>query len=124
MTASDSSRRPSLNLGAADLHHLRVLLVVRLQPRGELLRRGVERVERLQQQLRGNDKTTFETLSRYFDATEIVELTTVAAFRGLMNRFMDSLQIELEGPELQARGGKAVASPEYLHAYLQKIIDV
>jgi alkylhydroperoxidase family enzyme len=70
------------------------------------------------------DKATFEALSKYFDATEIVELTTVAAFRGLMNRFMDSLQIELEGPELQARGGKAVASPEHLHAYLQKIIDL
>jgi alkylhydroperoxidase family enzyme len=70
------------------------------------------------------DTTTFETLSKYFDATEIVELTTVAAFRGLMNRFMDSLQIELEGPEVQARGGRAVASPEDLHAYLQKIVDL
>lgn len=69
------------------------------------------------------DNKTFDTLSKYFDATEIVELTTVAAFRGLMNRFMDSLRIELEGPELQARGGKAVASPEHLHAYLQKVID-
>ena len=70
-----------------------------------------------------HDRTTFETLSKYFDATEIVELTTVAAFRGLMNRFMDSLQIELEPPALLARGGKAVASPEHLHAYLQKIVD-
>ena len=70
------------------------------------------------------DTATFETLSRYFDAQEIVELTTVAAFRGLMNRFMDSLQIELEGPELQARGGKAVASPEDLHAYLEKLLDL
>ena len=70
------------------------------------------------------DTQTFETLSKYFDAKEIVELTTVAAFRGLMNRFMDSLQIELEGPEMQARGGRATASPEDLHAYLEKIIDV
>ena len=70
------------------------------------------------------DTQTFETLSKYFDATEIVELTTVAAFRGLMNRFMDSLQIELEGPDMQARGGKATASPEDLHAYLEKIIDL
>ena len=69
------------------------------------------------------DEATFETLSKFFDATEIVELTTVAAFRGLMNRFMDSLQIELEGPELQAKGGKAVASTEDLHAYLEKIVD-
>jgi alkylhydroperoxidase family enzyme len=69
------------------------------------------------------DTATFETLSKYFDATEIVELTTVAAFRGLMNRFMDSLQIELEDPGLQARGGKAVASPEHLHAYLERIIE-
>jgi alkylhydroperoxidase family enzyme len=70
------------------------------------------------------DTTAFGTLSKYFDATEIVELTTVAAFRGLMNRFMDSLQIELEGPEMQARGGRAVASPEDLHAYLEKIVDL
>jgi len=70
------------------------------------------------------DTTTFETLSKYFDATEIVELTTVAAFRGLMNRFMDSLQIELEGPETQARGGRATASPEDLHAYLEQIIGL
>ena len=70
------------------------------------------------------DTVTFNMLSKYFDATEIVELTTVAAFRGLMNRFMDSLQIELEGPELQARGGKAVASPEDMHAYLDKIIEL
>ena len=70
------------------------------------------------------DTVTFNMLSKYFDATEIVELTTVAAFRGLMNRFMDSLQIELEGPELQARGGKAVASPEDMHAYLEKIIEL
>jgi alkylhydroperoxidase family enzyme len=69
------------------------------------------------------DTETFKTLSKYFDAQEIVELTTVAAFRGLMNRFMDSLQIELEGPEVQARGGRAVASAEDLHAYLEKIID-
>ena len=54
-----------------------------------------------------HDTDTFRTLSKYFDAQEIVELTTVAAFRGLMNRFMDSLQIELEGPEVQARGGRA-----------------
>ena len=70
------------------------------------------------------DTVTFNMLSKYFDATEIVEVTTVAAFRGLMNRFMDSLQIELEGPELQARGGKAVASPEDMHTYLEKIIEL
>lgn len=68
------------------------------------------------------DTETFNKLSEYFDATEIVELTTVAAFRGLMNRFMDSLQIELEGPEMQARGGRATASAADLHAYLEQII--
>jgi alkylhydroperoxidase family enzyme len=71
-----------------------------------------------------HDAATFKTLSKYLDATEIVELTTVAAFRGLMNRFMDSLQIELEGPELQARGGRAAASPADLHAYLERLIDL
>ena len=64
----------------------------------------------------------FAQLSEHFDSTEIVELTTVAAFRGLMNRFMDSLAIEHEGPELQARGGKAGASPADLHAYIEKLV--
>jgi len=40
------------------------------------------------------------------------------------NGFMDSLQIELEGPDMQARGGRATASPEDLHAYLEKIIHL
>jgi len=60
----------------------------------------------------------------HFDNTEIVELTTVAAFRGLMNRFLDSLHIELEGPELQAKGGRAKASPEDLHAYVEKLLNL
>lgn len=67
------------------------------------------------------DDDAFKQLSKFFDSSEIVELTTVAAFRGLMNRFMDSLQIELEGPELQARGGRAGASREDLHAYVEKL---
>ena len=67
------------------------------------------------------DDAAFTELSRYFDSTEIVELTTVAAFRGLMNRFMDSLAIELEGAEMQARGGRASASREDLHAYIEKL---
>lgn len=70
------------------------------------------------------DTEVFAKLSRYFDNTEIVELTTVAAFRGLMNRFMDSLQIELEGPELQAKGGRAAATPEVLHAYIEKLVSL
>jgi alkylhydroperoxidase family enzyme len=71
-----------------------------------------------------SDDAAFAELARYFDSTEIVELTTVAAFRGLMNRFMDSLQIELEGPELQARGGRATASAEDLHAYVEKLASL
>lgn len=70
------------------------------------------------------DDDAFTRLSQFFDSTEIVELTTVAAFRGLMNRFMDSLQIELEGPDLQARGGRADASREDLHAYVEKLINL
>jgi alkylhydroperoxidase family enzyme len=70
------------------------------------------------------DDEAFARLARHFDSTEIVELTTVAAFRGLMNRFMDSLQIELEGPEVQARGGRAVASREDLHAYIEKLVNL
>ena len=37
---------------------------------------------------------------------------------------MDSLHIELEGPELQARGGRAVASREDLHAYVEKLVNL
>ncbi len=48
----------------------------------------------------------------------------MATFRGLMNRFMDSLQIELEGPELQARGGVANASRAVLHEYIEKLADL
>ncbi len=70
------------------------------------------------------DDEAFAQLAKHFDSTEIVELTTVAAFRGLMNRFMDSLHIELEGPKLQARGGRAVASQEDLHAYLEKLVNL
>jgi len=69
------------------------------------------------------DGEAFKELAKYFDSTEIVELTTVAAFRGLMNRFIDSLQIELEGPELQAAGGRAAASQEELHAYIEKLVN-
>ena len=71
-----------------------------------------------------HDGEAFARLARHFDATEIVELTTVAAFRGLMNRFMDSLQIELEGPEVQARGGRAAASREDLHAYIERLVKL
>ena len=70
------------------------------------------------------DDVAFAELSKYFDSAEIVELTTVAAFRGLMNRFMDSLNIELEGPELQARGGRAAASREDLHRYIEKLVGL
>ena len=70
------------------------------------------------------DDDAYAQLAKHFDSTEIVELTTVAAFRGLMNRFMDSLHIELEGPELQAKGGRAVASREDLHAYVAKLVNL
>ena len=71
-----------------------------------------------------HDDDAFAQLALHFGSTEIVELTTVAAFRGLMNRFMDSLHIELEGPELQARGGRAGASREDLHAYVAKLANL
>lgn len=70
------------------------------------------------------DDEAFAQLAKHFDSAEIVELTTVAAFRGLMNRFLDSLQIELEGPELQARGGRAGASSADLHAYVEKLVNL
>jgi hypothetical protein len=41
-----------------------------------------------------------------------------------MNRFMDSLHIELEGPELQARGGRSEASREDLHIYLETLLKL
>jgi len=71
-----------------------------------------------------HDDAAYAELARHFDGAAIVELTMVAAFRGLMNRFMDSLQIELEGPELQARGGRASASREDLHAYVEALVNL
>ena len=71
-----------------------------------------------------HDESAYAALAQHFDAAEIVEITTVAAFRGLMNRFMDSLHIELEGPELEGRGGRAVAQREQLHAYVEKLVDL
>jgi alkylhydroperoxidase family enzyme len=68
------------------------------------------------------DDDAYARLATHFDAAEIVEITTVAAFRGLMNRFLDSLHIELEGPELEGRGGRASARREDLHAYVEKLI--
>jgi hypothetical protein len=41
-----------------------------------------------------------------------------------MNRFMDSLHIELEAPALQARGGRAGASRQELHAYIEKLLNL
>jgi hypothetical protein len=37
---------------------------------------------------------------------------------------MDSLAIELEGPELEAKGGRARASPEDLHAYIENLLTL
>ena len=71
-----------------------------------------------------HDDAAYAELATHFDSTEIVELTMVAAFRGLMNRFMDSLHIELEGPELQARGGRAAASRKDLHDYLATLVNL
>ncbi len=41
-----------------------------------------------------------------------------------MNRFMGSPHIELEGPDLQASGGRDVASREELHAYVEKLMNL
>ena len=71
-----------------------------------------------------HDTEAYRVLAQHFDATEIVELTMVACFRGLMNRFMDSLLIELEGPELQARGGRAAASRADMHDYIAKLVNL
>ncbi len=71
-----------------------------------------------------NDDEAYEKLSKHFNSAEIVEITMVACFRGLMNRFMDSLQIELEGEEVQAKGGKARAKPEDLHSYIEKMAEL
>jgi alkylhydroperoxidase family enzyme len=70
------------------------------------------------------DDEAFAELRRYFDDAGVVELTIVAAFRSFMNRFMDSLQIELEPPEVQARGGVARASTDVLRSYVEDIVKL
>jgi hypothetical protein len=37
---------------------------------------------------------------------------------------MDSLHIELEGQGTLARGGRAIASREDLHAYVEKLVNL
>ena len=54
------------------------------------------------------------------------EAAAVRAAFDAANSFnvMDSLHIELERPELQAQGGRAVASREDLHAYVEKLVNL
>ena len=66
----------------------------------------------------------FEQVSTVFSEAEIVELTTLSAFRNMRNRMHDSLQIDLDPPAgAAAVGAGSQVDPEWLKRYLQVLID-
>ena len=66
----------------------------------------------------------FEQVSTVFSEAEIVELTTLSAFRNMRNRMHDSLQIDLDPPAgAAAVGAGSRVDPEGLKRYLQVLID-
>jgi len=66
----------------------------------------------------------FEQVSTVFSEAEIVELTTLSAFRNMRNRMHDSLQIDLDPPAGAASvGAGSRVDPEGLNRYLQVLID-
>ena len=66
----------------------------------------------------------FEQVSTVFSEAEIVELTTLSAFRNMRNRMHDSLQINLDPPAgAAAVGAGSRVDPEGLKRYLQVLID-
>jgi|TARA_B100001964_G_C14148688_1_gene560983 hypothetical protein len=66
----------------------------------------------------------FDQVAAVFSEAEIVELTTLAAFRNMRNRMHDSLQIDLDLPSgAAAVGAGSKVDPQDLKRYLQTLID-
>lgn len=66
----------------------------------------------------------FEQVAAVFSEAEIVELTTLSAFRNMRNRMHDSLQIDLDPPSgAAAVGAGSRVDPQGLKRYLRVLVD-
>lgn len=66
----------------------------------------------------------YNEVAAAFSEAEIVELTTLCAFRNMRNRMHDSLHLDMD-PEMgaDAVGAGSQVSPDALKQYLQLLLD-
>ena len=66
----------------------------------------------------------YNEVAAVFSEAEIVELTTLCAFRNMRNRMHDSLHLDMD-PEMgaDAVGAGSQVSPDALKQYLQLLLD-
>jgi hypothetical protein len=71
-----------------------------------------------------NRDDVYNEVAAVFSEAEIVELTTMCAFRNMRNRMHDSLHLDPD-PEkgADAVGAGSQVSPDALKAYLQHLLD-
>tara|TARA_A100001037_G_scaffold128412_1_gene116296 strand:+ start:590 stop:970 length:381 start_codon:yes stop_codon:yes gene_type:complete len=71
-----------------------------------------------------NREDVFRQVSKVFSEAEIVELTTVCAFRNMRNRMHDSLHLDPDPTAgANAVGAGSQVSSDALRAYLQHLLD-
>ncbi|MBS28334.1 MAG: hypothetical protein CL566_05320 [Alphaproteobacteria bacterium] len=71
-----------------------------------------------------NREDVFNEVSAVFSEPEIVELTTVCAFRNMRNRMHDSLHLDPDpAAGAEAVGAGSQVSPDALKAYLQHLLE-
>ncbi|MBO21889.1 MAG: hypothetical protein CMM26_05880 [Rhodospirillaceae bacterium] len=71
-----------------------------------------------------NREDVFRQGSKVFSEAEIVELTTVCAFRNMRNRMHDSLHLDPDPTAgANAVGAGSQVSSDALRAYLQHLLD-
>jgi hypothetical protein len=71
-----------------------------------------------------NRDDVYKEVAAVFSEAEIVEMTTVCAFRNMRNRMHDSLHLDPDPPAgADAVGAGSQVSPDALKAYLQHLLD-
>ncbi len=71
-----------------------------------------------------NRDDVYNEVAAVFSEAEIVEMTTVCAFRNMRNRMHDSLHLDPDPPAgAEAVGAGSQVSPDALKAYLQHLLD-